>query len=152
MEVTRVNSGNNMIPSSIATHLVNIRERMDPPLLRYSLGNLWRLYIAAYLDEKKELELQELDKHTLTLPSKFNIQDRWVWLDKHTPTLPSKFNMHKCTFEIQYNGSICTSPHLHFSAETPKKPEMKLSALHQTYLNRRCNNFRGRWTCIGSWL
>ncbi|EEF28651.1 3'-N-debenzoyl-2'-deoxytaxol N-benzoyltransferase, putative [Ricinus communis] len=60
MEVTRLNTGKDLIPPSIVTHLVNIRDRMNPPLPRHSVGNLWRLSLAPYVDVKKELELQEL--------------------------------------------------------------------------------------------
>ncbi|KAF2309552.1 hypothetical protein GH714_003792 [Hevea brasiliensis] len=60
METARINSGKDMLPASIATHLVNIRERTNPPLPRHSLGNLWRLSLAPYLDVKKQVELQEL--------------------------------------------------------------------------------------------
>ncbi|XP_065851266.1 stemmadenine O-acetyltransferase-like [Euphorbia lathyris] len=60
MEVVRVNSGKNTLPSSIITHQVNFRERMNPPLPGNSLGNLCRLAVAAYIDVNKEMELQEL--------------------------------------------------------------------------------------------
>lgn len=60
METARVNSGKEKLPASIATHLVNIRERTAPPLPRHSLGNLWRLSLAPYLDAKEEVKLNEL--------------------------------------------------------------------------------------------
>ncbi|KDP35375.1 hypothetical protein JCGZ_10359 [Jatropha curcas] len=60
MKAVRLNSGKDKLPSSIATHLINIRDRMDPPLPGYSLGNLWRLSLAPCVDEKKDVELQEL--------------------------------------------------------------------------------------------
>ncbi|XP_002517535.2 stemmadenine O-acetyltransferase [Ricinus communis] len=60
MEVKRSISEQDTIPCSIATHLVNIRERMRPPLPGHSIGNLWRLAVAPYLEFKKDVKLQEL--------------------------------------------------------------------------------------------
>ncbi|WCJ42213.1 HXXXD-type acyl-transferase family protein [Euphorbia peplus] len=60
MEVVRANSGKDTAPTSIITHQVNFRERMNPPLPGNSIGNLCRLAVAAYVDTNKEMELEEL--------------------------------------------------------------------------------------------
>ncbi|XP_050218194.1 stemmadenine O-acetyltransferase-like [Mercurialis annua] len=65
-EVTRENSVKDptptltQTPTSIATHLVNIRGRMVPPLPGHALGNLWRLAVALYPEATKEVKLQEI--------------------------------------------------------------------------------------------
>lgn len=49
-------------PSSIVTHVVNIRGRMSPPLPENSLGNLWQLTVSPVLhkEEIRNMELKEL--------------------------------------------------------------------------------------------
>ncbi|WCJ42217.1 HXXXD-type acyl-transferase family protein [Euphorbia peplus] len=46
--------------SSMVTHSVNIRGKMETPLPENSLGNLYHTAMATYLDVSKEMELAEL--------------------------------------------------------------------------------------------
>ncbi|XP_010048659.1 stemmadenine O-acetyltransferase [Eucalyptus grandis] len=51
---------NEKYPSSVATHVVNIRSRMRPqPLPEHALGNLWQTTIAPLIDTNKGVELQD---------------------------------------------------------------------------------------------
>lgn len=46
---------------SIATHAVNLRKRMDPPLPEFSIGNIFWLSIAQY-EKKDQVFPTELDE------------------------------------------------------------------------------------------
>lgn len=57
MEAAKVNSGRDKLPQSIATHVVNLRDRTVPPLPNHVFGNLWQVAAAYLLEEKKDVEL-----------------------------------------------------------------------------------------------
>ncbi|KAK9293120.1 hypothetical protein L1049_021106 [Liquidambar formosana] len=59
----KANSGTERnTPSTILTHVVNFRGRMDPPLPDHSVGNLWQFAVAPMMQEKEseKIELHDL--------------------------------------------------------------------------------------------
>lgn len=52
--------------STVISHVVNLRGRMNPPLPDHSFGNMWRFAIATIKEEEEEAELHILVDHLRT--------------------------------------------------------------------------------------
>ncbi|CAL8993848.1 unnamed protein product [Prunus brigantina] len=46
-------------PSMAISHVVNLRERMAPPLPEHSFGNIWRFAVASIMKDERNIELHD---------------------------------------------------------------------------------------------